>query len=125
MRVSDGTTVELAPGGRAAVSSRSRAGADVRLLAGRARFAVVHRAGARWRAMAGPVTVDVTGTKFELAWGPAHQAIAITLHEGAVRVSGGSLSLPRVLRRAETLEVTLEATPAASSAICTFAGPLP
>ena len=86
LRFSEGTTIAVAPSARARVDATSPDGARVSVESGSARFDVVHREGATWTVEAGPFTVTVTGTSFDLGWNGAE--IAITMHAGSVVVRG-------------------------------------
>ena len=55
--------------------------------------AVVDRDASSWHVAAGPFTVLVTGTKFDVRWSPAEQALALDIHEGSVTVLGPSLGV--------------------------------
>jgi len=88
---SDGTTLSMASASRTRVTETSSHGATVVLEEGAISAAVVHREASSWHVAAGPYTVLVTGTKFDVRWSPADQALALDLHEGAVTVLGPSL----------------------------------
>ena len=88
---SDGTILSMASASRARVTETSSHGATVVLEEGAISAAVVHRDASSWHVAAGPFTVLVTGTKFDVRWSPAEQALALDLHEGAVTILGPSL----------------------------------
>src|SRR5262249_19530181 len=85
-RFSEGTRIALAPGARGRVDAATAHGAHLSLEAGHARFDVVHRPGAQWIVDAGPFTVTVTGTAFDLSWAGAELPIA--MDPGSVTVRG-------------------------------------
>jgi hypothetical protein len=89
---SDGTRVGIAPGARARVAEITSRGARLLVESGVVSANVVHRDDTRWLVDAGPFEVKVTGTRFDVAWQPAEQAIIVTLHEGSVVVSGCGLA---------------------------------
>jgi ferric-dicitrate binding protein FerR (iron transport regulator) len=91
VRFSDGTLVFLAPAARARVLKASSRGADIALEQGSLSLAVVHHEGGRWQVGAGPFTVLVTGTKFDVGWSGAEQTFTLALHEGSVQVVGPTL----------------------------------
>ena len=91
---SDGSQAELEAGSSLVISALDRAGAALTLEHGRAVMEVVHRTSTHWSLRAGPYTVDVTGTRFELAWQPEAARLAVRLDEGRVVVSGGRLASP-------------------------------
>ncbi|HEX3696780.1 MAG TPA: FecR domain-containing protein [Polyangia bacterium] len=85
---SEGTKVDLAPGSRAVVVATDRHGARVRLEDGGAHFSVVHRPRARWAVDAGPFTVQVIGTTFDVRWSGSDDLFEIHLLVGSVHVHG-------------------------------------
>lgn len=95
---SDGSSIVLQGGGRARVLTADANGAHVLLEAGQAEVSITHRDhGTHWDFEAGPFRVLVTGTQFLLAWNPAQQALALSMKQGSVVVSGGCLTKPQVL----------------------------
>jgi hypothetical protein len=88
LRFSDGSEVKLDSGARARVTELKTHGARVLLESGRARVHVVHRADTKWALDAGPFTVQVTGTEFDLSWASADELLDLHLHNGSVVVSG-------------------------------------
>ena len=123
VRFSDGTLLAMASATRARVTETSPHGATVVLEQGSIRAAVVHRAASRWHVSAGPFTVLVTGTKFDIRWDAAQETLALDLHEGAVTVLGPTLeSTGRRVVPGESLRVsaarrreTVEALPSATT----------
>jgi TolA-binding protein len=122
---SDGSRVTLTPTTRARVLEVEPAGATMLLESGRASVAVVHRPGGQWRMNAGPFSVRVTGTKFDLEWDAAREELLLALHEGHVVVSGCNLGEGRdvfegeLLRAScarQSIEITNEAAAAAPAA---------
>jgi transmembrane sensor len=109
LRFSDGSEVELRAEPQSGATMRvlelRRDGARLTLESGRANVHVVHRPKTRWFFSAGPYDVRVIGTRFVLAWNPDAQSFALTLVEGRVEVSGGSLSAPVVVREGQALHV--------------------
>jgi TolA-binding protein len=85
---------------------------------GSADVAIAHRHGpGKWRFEAGPVTVDVTGTRFRVDWNPDQRSFGIELKEGSVIVGGECLPVPRRVQRGENLHVTCgPAAPKAAAA---------
>jgi len=71
---SEGSVVELAPLSRGRVTRTTTHGAEVLLETGRAKVDVLHRADSDWTILAGPYTVRVTGTSFDVSFegGPRH-----------------------------------------------------
>jgi len=85
---SDGTAISLQQGCRARVVSTDERGARVRLEDGQAHFAVVHRPRARWAIEAGPFTVQVIGTTFDVRWSGGDDLLEVRLLRGRVDVHG-------------------------------------
>ncbi|WP_437965944.1 FecR domain-containing protein [Sorangium sp. So ce260] len=85
-RFSEGTTVRFAPGARGRIAAVTARGAQIHIEHGAARFQVVHLPGAEWIAEAGPFTVTVTGTEFDLSW--QDERMELTMQSGSVAVRG-------------------------------------
>jgi transmembrane sensor len=121
VRFSDGTLLAMASATRARVTETSSHGATVVLEQGSIHAAVVHRSASKWHVAAGPFTVLITGTKFDIRWDAAQQTLALDLIEGAVTVLGPTLeSTGRRVAPGESLRVsaaskpeTVDATPSA------------
>lgn len=112
---SDGSTLKVAPGGRARVTHLDAAGAVVQLEHGHADMAVVPRHGAKWRVDAGPFRVHVKGTAFSVDWEPVGQRLDFKLREGKVVIDGGCLPRPRTLVAGESLYTScVSSAPAAA-----------
>jgi FecR protein len=87
LRFSDGTEIRVEPGAQAQVRSVSDHGATVAMSRGTLHADVVHSSSSEWRFDAGPFTVHVTGTAFQLAWEPAQDRFDLRLERGAVTVT--------------------------------------
>jgi hypothetical protein len=85
---SEGTEFALEPGSRARVTNLDAHGARVLLESGRAHVHVTPRPRARWSVDAGPYTVRVTGTAFDVAWAGGDEVLDLALHNGSVVVTG-------------------------------------
>ncbi|HLK35965.1 MAG TPA: FecR family protein [Polyangiaceae bacterium] len=92
LRFSDGTELDLGPGSRGRVAEVTGDGASLVLAAGVLQARVVHRPRARWSVSAGPYTIEVTGTAFDVAWSDVRDELELTLHDGGVLVRGPSLA---------------------------------
>jgi len=99
----DGSIISLESDARFRLHRPGR-GAELVLDRGSASLAVVHRVGVRWAVSAGPFRIDVTGTRFDVAWSAEKDRLKVKLHEGEVRISGGMLTRPVYLGRGQTLE---------------------
>jgi TolA-binding protein len=106
---SDGTRVAVGPAARARVVATRVHGADIVLEQGSLNLAVVHAPDSDWHVSAGPFTVNVTGTTFDVGWAPRERTFTLALHEGAVRVLGPTLgSAGRWLERGATLRIVMD-----------------
>jgi transmembrane sensor len=106
IRFSDGTDVKLDPGGQARVLEVSPRGAQLMLESGTAVLSVVPKPRAHWTVSAGPYTVEVKGTRFELGWNPQDELLTLTLTEGRVAISGCALGEARLLYAGEILRAS-------------------
>jgi hypothetical protein len=115
LRFSDGSTFTMTSATRARVADTNAHGATVVLENGSIDAAVVHRPAGHWRVVAGPFTVLVTGTKFDVHWNAAEQTFSLKLHEGSVTVLGPSLAdgTGRHVSPGEELSVSVERAPVA------------
>lgn len=84
---SDGTTVQLAPGGRARVATTEASGAQLVLEDGHLALQVRHLPGARWSVDAGPYRIAVTGTRFSADWQADAERLHVVVTEGSVMVN--------------------------------------
>jgi TolA-binding protein len=87
-RFTDGTEVRVHEGARARIVDVESHGARVALEQGRAHLRVVHRPAARWSVDAGPFSIAVTGTEFDVDWSAADGVLVVELHAGGVVVKG-------------------------------------
>ena len=130
---SEGTTVAIAPHGRAKVVRTASQGADVSVESGTVQASVAHHSSTQWRFHAGPYEIFVTGTKFDLSWDASVKQLTLLMHEGRVLVSGGSISSPREVRQGERFvvgalkseRVSLHPGPVAPSLAPVAASPTP
>lgn len=93
IRFSDGTLVDLEADARARVVALGSAGAEIVIESGRAHVDVVPvrgraRAKSPWRVSTGPFSVEVKGTRFDVAWDPGADSFALDLFEGSVIIKG-------------------------------------
>jgi hypothetical protein len=103
VRFGEGSVVTLRPDSSAEVTALHADGARVRIHRGSANVHVVHRSSKRWTFDAGPYTVQVTGTEFELRWSEAGGELDVALHEGSVVVSGPAMREPLRVRAGQRL----------------------
>jgi hypothetical protein len=87
-RFGDGSEIVLAASARARIAEVTATGARIVLEQGAAHARIVHRAGTRWSIEAGPHSVRVTGTEFDVTWSPDRRELRVAMQHGAVVVSG-------------------------------------
>jgi ferric-dicitrate binding protein FerR (iron transport regulator) len=120
VRFSDGTELDLGSGSKGRVAEVTGDGARVVLGSGFLQARVLHRARAHWTVAAGPYTIEVTGTAFDVGWSTASEELELSLHDGSVVVRGPSLpdglrvsAGQRLVARAATGEAQLSSLLAA------------
>ncbi|MBN1606269.1 MAG: FecR domain-containing protein [Polyangiaceae bacterium] len=113
---SDGSRVALQPLSHARVTRTMPNGAEVLLENGRARVDVVHRPRTNWSVIAGPYTVHVTGTSFDLSFDARTQTLEVDMRAGAVRVEGPGIDSPVEIRGAQQFVHRAGATETSSGA---------
>lgn len=99
---SDNTHIELAAGSRMKMSELRDTGASVSLIEGSIALSVHHEDDTSWQVDAGPWTVHVTGTQFEVEWQPTAEYFRVAVSEGSVRVEGPDGELAK-LRAGESM----------------------
>jgi FecR protein len=107
LQFSDGTAMDLLPGTRARVSALSRLGANLNLETGHLRARVVHKRFADWNIGAGPYTVHVIGTEFDVDWNPDTEELEVDVHKGLVKVAGPALADDQSVSAKQRLKVAL------------------
>jgi ferric-dicitrate binding protein FerR (iron transport regulator) len=104
---SDGSSLEADPGSRLRVDEARVAGARVLVERGHANVHVHHQSRSAWNFVAGPFDVRVTGTRFDLSWDPATEAIDLRLSEGSVEVRSPFADAPIVVRAGQRFRADL------------------
>ena len=102
VRFSDGSEFALEQGTDARVSEVTPRGGRVSLVGG-ARVAIAKKPGAAWTVAAGPYTVRVTGTAFDVSWSPREQSFDIAMQSGSVIVEGPLIDGGIALKRGQRL----------------------
>jgi hypothetical protein len=102
LRFSDGSEFSLEPGTDARVSEVTQHGGRVSLVGG-ARVAIAKKPGAAWTVAAGPYTVRVTGTAFDVSWSPKEQTFELAMQSGSVVVEGPLIDGGIALKRGQRL----------------------
>jgi len=83
-------------------------GATVVVEEGSLAATVPHRPGTSWKVTAGPFTVLVTGTRFDVSWHATEQTFELALLEGSVTVVGPSLgSAGRAVSAGEKVRISM------------------
>jgi hypothetical protein len=88
VRFSDGSMLALDPGTSTRVTDLNPNGSHVFLESGQARVRVTHRPRARWTVDAGPYSVKVVGTEFDIRWSSNEEVFDVALRKGAIVVTG-------------------------------------
>jgi ferric-dicitrate binding protein FerR (iron transport regulator) len=94
LKFSDGSAVTLPPRAAAHVDALDEQGATVAIEDGTLEVSVIHRAHTHWQVRAGGYRIQVTGTRFAAGWDRSARALTVTMHEGAVLVTGPGLPEP-------------------------------
>lgn len=105
---SDGSHIVLQHSAQARVTELSRNGAHVVLERGRLTASVVHRQLAQWEVQAGPFSVMVSGTRFNLEWAPENSTLVLEMTEGLVNVVGPGIAGTHPVKAGQTLRVVAE-----------------
>ncbi len=117
LRFSDGSSIILAPASEARVVRLGATGAHVSLVSGQARVLVVHRPKVRWELSAGPFTVEVTGTRFDVGYEPVEDRFELHLEDGSVVVRGCGFGKGRVVRSGERIVASCQSAAAPVAAV--------
>ncbi len=111
IRFTDGSAIEVLEQSSGVVVERTSDGATFTLEHGRATFDVVHRARARWRVVAGPFDILVTGTRFDLTWLDGAGVLNLNLRAGSVIVRGGAANAGISVRAGERISLRSDVPP--------------
>jgi len=103
VRFAGGTEVLLESGARTRVAEVYAHGARILLEEGKARLHVKPLVGAKWLVDAGPYTILVTGTVFDVAWTGAEESLDLWLREGSVVLTGPLTTQGFVVRAGQHL----------------------
>ena len=84
LRFSDGSSLALDPGTSTRVTDIDAHGSRVLLESGRAHVRVTHRKAAKWVVDAGPYSVHVVGTEFDVRWSGTEEVLDVQMHRSPV-----------------------------------------
>lgn len=102
---SDGSRIDLGALSTARIVDVTDHGAGLALSHGRLHAEIHHERDTNWRVFAGPYSVLVTGTKFDVVWSDTQAELNVSVSEGSVRVTGSCM--PDALSLAQGERVTL------------------
>ncbi len=88
IQFSDGSEVTLTPGSETRVTDLDPRGGRVHVNRGAVHVAIARKPGASWWVEAGPYTVRVTGTAFDVRWVEGEQRFELEMEHGSVVVTG-------------------------------------
>jgi TolA-binding protein len=122
LRFSDGSSLALEPGTSTRVTDIDAHGSRVLLESGRAHVNVTHRPAAKWVVDAGPYSVHVVGTEFDVRWSGSEEVLDVQMQRGTVIVRGplarGGLTVEggqHLVANVKDGEIFLDATPTAAN----------
>jgi len=123
LQFSDGSSLALDPGTSTRVTDIDAHGSRLLLESGRAHVRVTHRPAAKWVVDAGPYSVHVVGTEFDVRWSGGDEVLDVQMQRGKVIVRGPLASNGITMEAGQHLvasvkdgEIFLDATPGASAA---------
>ncbi len=108
LQFSDGSAFELSPGTRLRVAETAADGAALVIEKGSVHATIRHLGpDTRWTLRAGPFTLQVIGTSFDVSWVPGSETLQLLVKDGAVAVSGPLLPANRKVAAGERLIVSV------------------
>jgi len=124
LQFSDGSSLALDPGTSTRVTDIDAHGSRVLLESGRAHVRVTHRPAAKWTIDAGPYSVQVVGTEFDVRWSGSEEVLDVQMQRGKVIVrgplaAGGGLTMEagqHLVASVKDGDLFLDATPGAPEA---------
>ena len=85
---SEGSQIDVEAGARARVVSTTNEGGRLLLEDGDLRADIVHRPSTHWTVEAGPYTIRVTGTAFDVRWSVSDDRLECQMKHGSVVITG-------------------------------------
>jgi len=125
LQFSEGSSISLSPETRARVTGTTPRGAVVLVEAGRAQVDVVHRPDSDWRIEAGPYSIAVKGTSFDVAFEAPTQTLEVVMRSGVVSVTGPGIATPVEISGRQRFVHSVAARSAASTAALSPQAPEP
>jgi FecR protein len=123
LQFSDGSALALDPGTSTRVTDIDAHGSRVLLESGRAHVRVTHRPAARWTVDAGPYSVQVVGTEFDVRWSGSEEILDVQMQRGKIIVRGPLASAGLTMEAGQHLvanvkdgEIFLDAIPGSEAA---------
>jgi len=124
LQFSDGSSLALDPGTSTRVTDIDAHGSRVLLESGRAHVRVTHKPAAKWTIDAGPYSVQVVGTEFDVRWSGSEEVLDVQMQRGKVIVrgplaAGGGLTMEagqHLVASVKDGDLFLDATPGAPEA---------
>jgi hypothetical protein len=108
---SDESQIRIAPSAKLSVRSLDTHGSHVALINGELDVAIRHRQGSSWQFDAGPFTVKVKGTSFNIVFEADKGRLALHMATGMVEVRGPSDDRVLLLQAGESLELFANPVP--------------
>src|SRR6478752_1799920 len=123
LQFSDGSLLALDPGTSTRVTDIDAHGSRVLLESGRAHVRVTHRPAAKWTVDAGPYSVQVVGTEFDVRWSGSEEVLDVQMQRGKIIVRGplasGGLTMEagqHLVANVKNGEIFLDATSGSETA---------
>jgi hypothetical protein len=88
IQFSEGSEIALADSARARIDGTTANGGRVVVESGKVHANIVHRKNTKWVVAAGPYTIRVTGTAFDVKWSWRDERLDIHMDRGSVVVTG-------------------------------------
>jgi hypothetical protein len=123
LHFSEGSAIALEPGTSTRVTDLDAHGSRVLLESGGAHVRVTHRPAARWTVDAGPYSVQVVGTEFDVRWSGSEEILDVQMQRGKIIVRGplasGGLTMEagqHLVANVKDGAIFLDATPGSEAA---------
>lgn len=104
---SDGTRIDIEPGGRGRMVDLGAQGARLILETGRADLTIPAKAHSNWSTSIGPFEATMAASHFTVGWDPEEERLELMVTEGPVHVAGPVIGEGRTLETGQALVVSL------------------